>query len=130
MTQTDIVEALNNELKALFPTSGVNARIRRLLGHEDVCVLYTNAQDVSQCSNRIWENDRAYMHFSIERNRDGSAYIEAPTMHFTNNLREAGVKFRKINAPDEATAATKLVAWFKKNRDAILSVGLSIDNRN
>ncbi len=126
MNQQEIAEYLNTELKALFPTSGVSVYVRSVLGEPNIYIGYTNAVDRSQCSSGILENDPANMRYYIETDGVNKYSADRPIRHFTNKLDEAGVTFRKINGKSELEVAEKLLTWFRKHRDAILSVGLSI----
>lgn len=119
-TKAEIAEYIQNALVALFPYNGVNSRVRNVLG-ENIYVLYTHFKDKSQCSSGILENDPAFMHFMICQDRKGW-YIEYPSTHCNKIFSNPALKFRKINGKTEFEAAQKLINWFIKNRELILTV--------
>lgn len=115
---------LQDNLTRLFPTSGIKVYVQSIIGSPNMYVRYTNGANKNEYSNGIMENDPAFMRFCFGKEK-GKVVVTAPCMH-SNRLRNAGVKFRKISAVDEATATQKLLAWFQKNHDLILSVGKSV----
>jgi hypothetical protein len=121
--QMEVMTSIIPKLAAIFPTSGVHIVQRVFIGESNIHIRYTNARTKENCMCGYYENDPAFMAFSIERDRDGF-YIEAPAMH-ANVLRNAGVKFRKIKGETEQACAEKLVAWFKKNSVEFLKLGLN-----
>lgn len=113
---------LRTNMENLFPNSNVKVYAQSIIGEKNIYVRYINAISPEKCSNGIMENDPAFMRFCFGRNR-GKTVIEAPCMH-SSKLRNAGLKFRKITAETEEIACDKLLAWFEKNREVILSVGV------
>lgn len=121
--QMDVCVYLDSALRAIFPTSGLRAHSRTIIGQSNVHILYTNASRKEDCQSNILENDPAFMAFAIWSDSEGF-HIEAPTTH-SRVLKNAGVKFRKIKGATEKVCAEKLVAWFKKNSAEFLKLGLS-----
>lgn len=112
---------LRTNMENMFPTSNVKVYAQSIIGEKNIYVRYINAPSPAECSNGIMENDPAFMRFCFGR-KAGKVVIEAPCMH-SSKLRNAGLKFRKITADNESLACEKLLAWFEKNREVILSVG-------
>ncbi|WAX21428.1 hypothetical protein [Stenotrophomonas phage RAS14] len=121
--QMEVIASLLLKLKAIFPTSGIRVIQRVFIGESNIHIRYTNARTDENCMAGYYENDPAYMLFSIEYDGEGF-YIEAPSTH-SNVLKNAGVKFRKIKGATEKACADKLAAWFKKNSAEFLKLGLS-----
>lgn len=121
--QAEVTQFLHTALAAIFPTSGIRAYTRTILGECDVYLRYTNAAKLEDCSHAIWENDPAYMMFSIIPTDTGFV-IEAPTSH-SNVLKKAGIRFVKIKGNTEMDCAVKLVAFMKKNSANFLKLGLN-----
>ena len=48
--------------------------------------------------------------------------VEVEAVLMDHRYRNAGVKFRKINAKNPADAAKKIAAWFAKNADAMKAI--------
>ncbi len=127
MTDKAIIAAnLQTTLSIMFPGTGVQAFTRNILG-ASIYVQYTNASNASQCANGLLLNDPMFMLFAI--NSNGSHlrpkpgfYVELLALHGNRFMGLGGIlRFRKINAATEQEAADKLVAWFKKNQELILS---------
>lgn len=115
--QANTCTAFNIIVRDAFPDSMVNARVANILG-ETIVVTFTQKKE---WKNNIPENDPAFMKFLVHVDKNsGVAEIEAPAMH-SNATKEAGVKFRKIKAQNEADAMTKLSQWFIKNHDGIMA---------
>lgn len=120
--QTQALDYLRTELTKLFPTSGLNIRVRRILGEENIHVTYTNNARAEDCTSGIILNDPAYMSFAIWNDKAGF-YIERPTTH-RDVLSKCGCKrFVTMKGQSEMQCAIKLVAWFKKYSTAILTLG-------
>ena len=115
--QTNACTAFNILVQDAFPDSLVNARTVRILGEECILITFTGSKTYA---NNIPENDPAFMKFIVHVNKDGTAEVEAPTTH-SSALRNAGVKFRKTKAANEAEVMQKLAQWFIKNHDGILA---------
>jgi hypothetical protein len=116
--QNNICETFNNFVTNALPNAYVNARVQKLIGQETIVIAFAGAKT---WPSNIMQNDPAFMQFIVFVNSDGSADIEAPTMH-SSKLRKAGLKFRKIAKENEAAAMAHLTRWFIKNRDIINSV--------
>lgn len=131
MTRTDTIKYLSDSLTALFPTNGIRVFEWNILGETNIHILYTHHTSASECVSQILENDPAYMRFYIVPNRNGTWSIEYPTTHCCVVMQKGGpVTFRKITGKSEHEAATKLVAWFTKHQQAILTIAAeSVANR-
>lgn len=122
--QTEIADYIKAELSSIFPNSGVYVFTRTIIGESNVHIFYTNAKSAKECENGILENDPAYMGYYIEYDEDeGKAWADRPVTH-SSRLSSRDIKFRKINGKSQQEVAEKLVAWFRKNADKILSAGL------
>lgn len=75
----------------------------------------------------IFHNAKGLIRMSID-NKDYGVNIadDAPVTVecnlFDYRFRNAGIKFRKINAKNPAEAVKKIVAWFEKNAEAMKAV--------
>lgn len=107
---------LNEQLKAMFPNSGLRVHVRNILSSDCISLYYINAPSKEACVAGIDMNDPSYMHIYIAS--------EGTTAECSvSNCHRKGVKFRKINGKNPDDVARKIVAWFKKNREAILAIG-------
>lgn len=109
----NVADYLNTELKALFPNSGVNAVVRTILGGDTISIYYINAASSKDCVFGIAMNDPAYMHISIDSDESCAEMLVK---------NDRNIKFRKINGKNSMEIARKVIAWFAKNREAILAI--------
>lgn len=79
--------------------------------------------------NNIFHNAHGLIRLMIEDkdptgrkdiNEDDPVEVEA--ILYDYRIRNAGIKFRKINAKNLADAEKKIVAWFTKNAEAMKAV--------
>ena len=132
MTQQEIAEFIQTELSKLFPDSGVQVAVRKLIGDPTIVVQYSAGRDRSEWINGIIENDRGYSVFLLQVNKDGSTEIDPSRcnihrvaklgIEYDKPVEGIGAKFRKISAKSELDAAKKLIAWFTKNAEAIRKI--------
>lgn len=121
-TQQEVVDFLNTEMRKIFPTSGIRAHLRRIIGETNIYFLYTNNATAADCASGILENDPAFMHFAIYPNA-GAFHIEKPTMH-RRVLKNAGIhRFMTMKASTEMGCAVKLVEFMRKNSANFLKLG-------
>ena len=78
----------------------------------------------------IFHNAKGLMRLSIDHKNYGSAIDENAPVTVEAHLmdhryRNAGIKFRKINAKNPADAVAKIIAWFEKNAEAMKAVDFS-----
>lgn len=79
--------------------------------------------------NNIFHNAHGLIRLHIDR-KDGSGQldindqcpIEVETILFDYRYRDAGVKFRKINAKNIHEAVKKIIAWMEKNAEAMQAI--------
>lgn len=123
-SQQDVVDFLNTEMRKIFPTSGIRAHLRTIIGETNIYFLYTNNATREDCANGIMENDPAFMHFMIGPNRAGTGYeIEKPATH-GRVLRNAGInRFVTMKSATEMGCAVKLVEFMRKNATKFLALG-------
>lgn len=120
------IETFNADIKKIFPNFLSLAQLRHGLGHH-VTVDFYNVADRSECASNILDNATGQMRFMMHLSNgrgtlpDGSP-VSIDLLTWAYQLRNAGLKFRKINAKTPAEALAKLVKWFDKNREIILSV--------
>ena len=120
------VETFNTGIKKIFPNFLSLAKMRTGLGHH-VTVDFYNVADSSECASGILLNATGQMRFMMHLSNgrgtlaDGTP-VSVELLSWSHHLRNAGLKFRKINAKTPAEAMEKLVKWFDKNREIILSV--------
>ncbi|MNC26415.1 hypothetical protein D3C76_165340 [compost metagenome] len=118
-------DAFNVRMTSTFPRYIVNARPVKLLG-DNVQIEFANVADKSECSSGILMNASGYMRFLMQLNGN-SQHTVAKSFDIEQGigsyqLRDKGVKFRKIKGKTPAEALQKLAAWLEKNADAIKSL--------
>lgn len=113
MEQQEIVNLINNELQPLFPDSFVLATVSTFVGEPTICFRFASSKN---WSNGIIQNDKAFSSTLIQK--DGKKWAIDSDYFGMHRV----VKFRKITADSEEQAARKLIAWFIKNRQAILDI--------
>lgn len=76
--------------------------------------------------NNIFHNAKGLIVLSIDnkdRHKDyDDGEVEVNCVLFDYRLRDAGIKFRKINAKNYIDAIVKIETWFEKNAEAIKKV--------
>lgn len=121
------VELATQKIKEMFPDRHV--KISECSIVSSVCLILEFANgDSSTAPNRIIENHSAYMRIMCSPNGDfvkgkdalnHKQDIERIVSHY--KLRDAGLKFRKASAKNADEALDKVVKWFEKNQDLILT---------
>lgn len=117
-------EVFNAKMLELFPKFIGRAYPRKLLG-ENVEIVFANVADKSECSSGILMNASGYMKFLLQLNSGVNTVATSFDIEQgigSYQLRNAGLKFRKIKGKTPTEALQKLAAWFEKNADIIKSV--------
>ena len=110
MNQTDTAKMIAAHLRAMFPTAGVMARVVNLVT-PTIAVQFTSGEPWPY---GIAQNDHCFFRVIIN-GKEGAYYIENDQIGRADKV----VKMRKISGKTEYDCAVKLIAWFKKNADAI-----------
>lgn len=75
-------------------------------------------------NNNIWQNSPSHIQFMMNLTDGRGEFRDLNKVSFellqrAYQFKEAGVKYRKISGKDIMDASKKLVAWYKKNADAM-----------
>lgn len=119
------IQAFNNKMEQVFPFFIARAYPRKLLG-DNVEIEFANVASRDDCASKILMNASGYMRFLLQLNGNSSGTV-AKTFEIQQGigswqLREAGLKFRKIKGKTPAEALQKLAVWFEKNADIIKAI--------
>lgn len=121
------IEAATQKISEMFPNRHVKISECTLVGATCLIVEFANG-DSSTAPNRLIENHSAYMRILSSPNGEfvrgkealnHKQEIERIVSHY--KLRDAGLKFRKSSANNADEALDKIVKWFEKNQNLILT---------
>lgn len=120
------VEYFNKEIKRIFPKAQfINAKMSNIFV-KNSGISFAFAYD----KPAIIDNSKTLLSFMMHlANRQGKIVdkndFEIVNLRFAHELGKHGanVKYRKIKGKTPMEATKKLVAWFKKNKDAITKTG-------
>ena len=118
----EAVNYFNTEMKKLFPNAAtakawfsdnIAACIYFSFAYDSYAVTIHNAKTYISC-NMFLGNPAKPVDYDK---------VEIELRHRNWELRNAGLKFRKISASSPMEATKKLVAWFEKNKEIIEKTG-------
>lgn len=123
-----IADLFNKEIKKIFPKQYGEANVRSQLG---VSVLFTYGNlDPKEVAKdwKNWRNNSQHVGFIMNMTSSsgamGNASERAPIMSIDISsrafeLKNKGLKFRRINGKTPEELVKKLLMWFKKNKDLL-----------
>lgn len=111
----DAVEFFNHEIKKIFPDAAV-AEAKLTTNIADV-IYFRIAVDPYEVTIHNAHTYTAFSMFISNPARKVYASSSIELLHRSFRLRDAGVKFRKINAKTYMEATKKLLVWFEKNKE-------------
>lgn len=119
------ITAFNAKMETVFPFFIARAYPRKLLG-DNVEIEFANVASRDECASKILMNASGYMRFLLQLNGNSQHAVarvfEIEQGIGSYQLRDKGLKFRKIKGKTPAEALQKLAAWFEKNKAIIESV--------
>lgn len=126
----EIIPWLADKLEQLFPDDkyAVTVRVDSIIGFQTLYIDVQNeTRESMKKSNVAFWNATVSFRLSIRLTdpgvKEGEYNVEMYNQSY--QTRDAGLKFRKIKAKDIKEASTKLVEWFKKNKETIDSIPVS-----
>lgn len=113
------VAFLNDSLSALFPKEDWKFHVRYStnIGKSLTILVYSTKKESVKVT---YHNADTMAHFMMHL--DSASNLAKPAFQKLNLSLPAGVKYRKISDKTIMGASKKMVAWFKKNHAAWMSV--------
>lgn len=114
-------EMFNNELATLFGNEHfvMNAKVTKILGPVLAFTFYDKYVKVTKLNSPVNVNFIMVLTDNTQKSKD-QFEIDLTTWSF--QLKNAGVKYRKIKGKTPTEATKKLVDWFKKNSNVFIEI--------
>ena len=126
MTNQEIAEAIAIEFKKVFPNGYVNSYARKgFSNNEHIAIKYGLIEDLSDCSNKIRENDPLHTLHMIWTDNDeftidhthGQLYVNPREKYFA--MSSVKTKIRNGKSPTSEKLIAKYIKHFKKVAETV-----------